>query len=291
MIRRSVVGTHGSALGPAFEHAPVAQIAVALGDGELLAANGRARVLLDISDTAEIVVGADRFFGAREKLGRLLRATANDEQVTEPEMRMKTLRGEDFWARIDVSRLDDVALVAVQDIGIYKNENATLRDLAEQDSLTGLPNRRAYTAHAERAIARSYALGDPLCLAIIDVEFFKGVNDAHGHLTGDRVLQTLAHLARETLRRTDFIARYGGEEFVVLMPGTTAGAARNVLERLRSQVERLAIPSIRNQDLRVTVSVGFSEVREDDSEMSLLERADRALYRAKTLGRNRIEEG
>lgn len=285
----AVLGAHASALGAAFEHAPVAQIAVALRDGGLLAANRKARVLLDISDTAAIVIGAERFFGDRGRLRRLLNASASGEDMTVEELRMRTLRGKAFWARIDASRLDDVVLVAVQDIGSYRNENETLRNLAERDSLTGLPNRRAYEVHGERAVARANALGDDLCLAIFDVDYFKQVNDKFGHPTGDRVLQTLAHVARETLRRTDFIARYGGEEFLVLMPSTKADEAESVLERLRRGVESVAIPSTRHEDIQVTVSVGFSQASGDDTSDSLLERADRALYRAKALGRNRTE--
>ncbi|MEM6731826.1 MAG: GGDEF domain-containing protein, partial [Myxococcota bacterium] len=138
---------------------------------------------------------------------------------------------------------------------------------------------------------RARALAAPLCLAVLDIDYFKNVNDAYGHVTGDRVLARIGAIAGDALRRTDFVARYGGEEFVVLMPDTEPAEAKSVLERLREEIERSHVLAPNGTPVRVTASVGVAALEDTDSPEQLLERADRALYRAKSRGRNRLESG
>ena len=122
---------------------------------------------------------------------------------------------------------------------------------------------------------------------MLDVDHFKRINDTHGHLVGDRVLQAVAKQLQDTLRKDDYLARFGGEEFVLLMMASGLAAARTSCDRLRKCVEELRIDELGPQ--RVTVSIGGSFYRPQDTPGSLLERADNAMYRAKTNGRNRTE--
>jgi diguanylate cyclase (GGDEF)-like protein len=156
--------------------------------------------------------------------------------------------------------------------------------------VTGLANRRrleeVLTAQWQRA-ARS---GQPLALAMVDIDHFKAYNDHYGHTAGDRCLQSVAAELRRTVRDEDLPARYGGEEFVIVMPDTDAEGARRVAERLRAAIASLAEPHRLVPDRVVTVSVGVATTvpTPDDLAETLMERADAELYRAKLAGRNRV---
>jgi len=162
--------------------------------------------------------------------------------------------------------------------------------LALTDSLTGLYNRRYLSAHLEGQLQRAEASGKMLSLLMFDIDHFKKVNDTHGHAAGDDVLCELARRAEKNVRSFDTVARYGGEEFVVVMPDTEMSVAQTVAERLR--VELGATPySLKsvNQEQPVSISVGVASVEGGDyGAQSILERADKALYEAKALGRNRV---
>ena len=157
---------------------------------------------------------------------------------------------------------------------------AEIERLATRDALTDLPNRRHAEQALDAALARLRRLGEPLALALVDLDRFKLVNDQHGHAVGDAVLRRLAELAGQTLRRTDLLARWGGEEFLLLMAG---GEAPQGLERLQAAVRA------NEQPLPFRFSAGWTEARPEDTPESLLERADAALYRAKAAGRDRCE--
>lgn len=267
--------SHG--LGPAFERSPAPQIAVHPRDGTLRAINARARALLEISEQAEVELRADRFWVEPAAFFRMLETVEHHGEYSLLEAELQTLGGRHFWARVDATRVEELILVGLLDVGRYKRETETLRGLAERDSLTGLPNRRAYEENARVAVSRARSEGTPLSLAILDVDHFKRINDRLGHSEGDRVLAQIAERAQANLRRSDFIARFGGEEFVILMPDTHLDEAVAVLERLRAGL-----------DMDTTVSIGVAELRAPDDAGSLLERADRALYRAKESGRDRV---
>lgn len=163
-----------------------------------------------------------------------------------------------------------------------------LVQLASQDSLTGLPNRRRTQELALEALELAKSTGEPLTLALIDMDHFKEINDRCGHAAGDHVLQEFARAGRESLRETDILGRWGGEEFLLLMPGTPVELAVASLERLRTLVFGIRLPST-GSDLQVSLSAGLASY--DDSVKSfedLVARADAALYRAKNDGRDRI---
>lgn len=171
--------------------------------------------------------------------------------------------------------------------------NDVLSAIALADPLTEASNRRALEWELPRQIQNARRHQTPLSLIMLDVDYFKSVNDNHGHLVGDRVLQMLTARLRDRLRLQDTIFRYGGEEFVILLQHTEVEAARIVAERLREGIDRHPFPLDRNLTLAITISLGLAELQStDDSQgQSLLARADENLLKAKAGGRNRVVSG
>jgi diguanylate cyclase (GGDEF)-like protein len=161
-----------------------------------------------------------------------------------------------------------------------------IEQLASLDALTGALNRRSLMLALEEEIARAESTEAPLSIAILDLDWFKSVNDRYGHLAGDDVLKRFAELTAATMRTSDRFGRYGGEEFVLILPQARADAALAVVERIREAVAR-SIWGGTSPELLITVSAGVAEHRRGDSAAILLGRADAALYRAKHDGRNR----
>jgi diguanylate cyclase (GGDEF)-like protein len=166
--------------------------------------------------------------------------------------------------------------------------NALLRDQATRDPLTGLANRRHFMERLEAEISRSRRTGQPLSVAIADVDHFKAINDTHGHATGDEALRTLAGVLTAHQRRSDHVARHGGEEFTILMPETDLQGACTAMEGLRQRVEEIVVEGPESGSLSLRLSIGVAELRETDTADTLVQRADAALYRAKRGGRNRV---
>jgi diguanylate cyclase (GGDEF)-like protein len=163
-----------------------------------------------------------------------------------------------------------------------------LEKLATTDGMTGLHNRRQFMKLAEAEWGRFQRHGRPLSLLMLDVDYFKSINDRFGHYVGDQVVAQIAALCREGRRVSDVVARIGGEEFALLLPETTAQAAYAVAERLRRDVEVSPLLSNGN-GLAVTVSIGVAEAGPGMSGIiGLMKDSDRALYEAKGAGRNRV---
>ena len=167
----------------------------------------------------------------------------------------------------------------------YQLRNA--RDLAENmartDALTGMLNRRAFVELGDQAIRQCKRDARPVSTLLIDVDFFKRINDTHGHGAGDLVLKQIGHLLNSQFRASDVCGRFGGEEFAVLLADTDAAAATALADKFRVTVAELAIPW-QAEALNVTVSIGVASDGYDLE--SLLHRADMAMYRAKANGRN-----
>jgi diguanylate cyclase len=159
-------------------------------------------------------------------------------------------------------------------------------DIAMTDPLTGVFNRLAYEEHIETEYQRWKRYHEPLSLLVIDIDHFKRINDTFGHLAGDKALKALAMRLRQNVREVDIVARYGGEEFVVIMPNTDGEAAYKVAEKLRSAIASAGF-HYRQKPVNITVSCGLASFREEDESDSVFQRADDALYGAKTAGRNR----
>lgn len=167
-----------------------------------------------------------------------------------------------------------------------KLHNETLRALT--DTLTHIPNREAFDERFTLERERYLRYKHPICIAILDIDHFKRVNDNHGHLVGDRVLQEVARTIKEMVRKTDFVARYGGEEFVVILPETTLEQAEIALNKIREAIACLSIKALGSGG-KVTLSAGAAAFQLGELGEELVGRADKALYQAKAHGRNRVE--
>jgi diguanylate cyclase (GGDEF)-like protein len=164
--------------------------------------------------------------------------------------------------------------------------NAKLETLSQRDPLTTLYNRRHLMERLEGELAR-VRRGQTLTVVMIDLDGFKRVNDSHGHIAGDALLQALAQALASATRTTDVLGRYGGDEFVVLLPGTTGEAARTAAQRLVDAVRQVGQEFSREHP--VTASVGLSEADAGDDARGSIQRADERAYLAKKRGGDRVE--
>ncbi len=165
-----------------------------------------------------------------------------------------------------------------------------IEELAELDELTGALNRRSIMRALDEEIARAQRLNNPCAVALIDLDWFKRINDAYGHPTGDEVLRTFAITIFANIRTVDKFGRYGGEEFLLLLPDTSEDDAAQMLDRLRMIIAELDWSAF-SEGMRVTISAGVTALRKDENTDTLLARADRALYASKAGGRNRVTTG
>lgn len=164
-----------------------------------------------------------------------------------------------------------------------------LTQLAIRDPLTGLYNRREMERRLDEEIERCRRYQHPLTIVMLDIDHFKQVNDTHGHRVGDEVLRSVAARLERALRRADFVARYGGEEFLAILPDTAQTPAAELAERIRNDLAQAMITLVDGVPLRVTASFGVASFPPHGADReTLCERADRALYRAKAAGRNRV---
>ena len=170
-----------------------------------------------------------------------------------------------------------------------RNDLTASIQLAVIDGLTGLHNRRYFETHIVGLLDQAARKGKPLSLMILDIDHFKSVNDTYGHDAGDEVLKSFAARARKVVRSADLVCRFGGEEFVVVMPDTTLTVAALIAERIRATVEKDPFTiGPEKPAIAVTVSIGLAERGRDNLSEALYRRADKALYRSKGAGRNRV---
>jgi diguanylate cyclase (GGDEF)-like protein len=162
-----------------------------------------------------------------------------------------------------------------------------IEELAELDELTGAFNRRCIMRVLDDEIVHARRIGTPVSIALIDLDWFKRINDSFGHPTGDEVLKTFAITIFANIRAIDKFGRYGGEEFLLVLPATPQDAAAYLLERLRAIVADLDWSAF-SEGMLVTLSAGIATLTEGETPEALLARADSALYEAKANGRNRI---
>ena len=176
------------------------------------------------------------------------------------------------------------------EVGRLREHLEQVRRDATTDALTNLANRKAFDEELERACSEADANGQPLALAVIDIDHFKNFNDTWGHQTGDQVIRYVASVIGRMAAPPRFAARYGGEEFGVIFPGDAAGVVSQILEEIREEVcsRMLKRRSTAEELGKVSVSAGFAERRKGEEAHSLMERADAALYTSKRTGRNRV---
>ena len=274
-----------------FAAAPVAMALVRSEDSTVLFGNTRCADLYGIPfGELEGQKAVDYYVDPADR-DRLVMRVLADGYVNGETVRMRRRSGEEFWALVSLKAIEfdgaPALLAGITDVTPQKHLEEKLREMAMQDELTGLYNRRHFEELAEAEMARVRRTGTPLSLAMVDIDHFKAVNDAFGHPVGDLALKELARAMRETLRTSDVPARIGGEEFVVLLTGTTLEGALAVTERLRERVGRAEVRADKTRVARFTVSAGVAELAPGERIDSLLKRADEALYRAKEEGRNR----
>lgn len=174
---------------------------------------------------------------------------------------------------------EDMLKKQADELTIYMSE-------ARTDTLTGLPNRRAFDEELGRRLSEWKRRQTPLSVMMIDIDHFKKVNDTYGHQAGDEILQQVANALSETVREADMVARIGGEELAVILPGTGKAEAQIAANRCRCAIEQ-ARCEFQGQSLRVTASFGVACCMKDETDEQLLRRCDEALYAAKQNGRNR----
>ncbi len=189
----------------------------------------------------------------------------------------------------DQIKLGNVILKFMKQGSLETVAHQELRDKALRDALTGAYNRTALQTKGPEAIKRADVLNEELSLLVLDVDFFKRINDGYGHAAGDYVLKRMAEVIHTKLvRGQDFFARYGGEEFVILLAGTALASALDVAERVRSTIENTEFV-YENQTIPVNISIGVtSKIGAESTWESFFKRADDALYFAKKNGRNRV---
>ncbi len=183
------------------------------------------------------------------------------------------------------SNLEDTT----QEIQSLKLELDDARRQASRDPLTGLANRRGFDQELNKIIEESRENLTTFSFIMIDIDHFKNINDTYGHLVGDKVLIGLSQVLSKQVRGSDELARFGGEEFAIIMPDTLITGAFTVAENLRRSIEKLRLKHSRTGEQigQVTISIGVACSRPGESAQDLIDRCDRALYRAKSLGRNR----
>jgi len=160
--------------------------------------------------------------------------------------------------------------------------------MSQIDALTGLNNRAAYDRDIERELSLTERHNKPLSLMLLDIDFFKKVNDDYGHAAGDAVLRRVADTLKDVTRNSDVVFRYGGEEFAILLSDVDPLSAMDVAERIRLSIRGLVI-EFEDQLINITMSIGMADYIESESSHSLFSRADAALYRSKKMGRDQIQ--
>lgn len=218
------------------------------------------------------------------------------EDSVSAEKRYVRKDGSLIWVNRTVSLVRDHAgqplyfLHLVEDIMERKRLESELRELAATDMLTGLPNRRAFIARLEEEHARLKRFdAQQAAVLMLDLDYFKRINDTHGHPAGDAVLRRVAEVINKQIRQVDFCSRLGGEEFAMLLAGAAPVAALEFAERLRRKIAEASV-AYEGKVITVTASIGVAALQaSDDSADAALLRADRALYKAKEVGRDRVE--
>lgn len=200
---------------------------------------------------------------------------------------LRLLRGRKFKEQ------ELIALEEALSMLTYPLRNALLYrqalNSAQTDPLTGLLNRASMARMLDRELAVATRSGRQVCMLVVDVDFFKQVNDTHGHQAGDHVLVAVAERLRALTRRSDMVFRYGGEEFVIVISETDAESAATAAERVQEVIRSAPHTLDAGEQIRITASIGVAMQRPGDSPASLFKRADQAMYRAKNTGRDRIE--
>ncbi|MCH8621894.1 sensor domain-containing diguanylate cyclase [Undibacterium sp. TS12] len=195
-----------------------------------------------------------------------------------------------FLLNMGVSAAITVVLLTIVLLTVRRYQKR-LEKSASTDTLTNLLNRQAFDFVFQQALLDSERSRQPMCVVLLDIDFFKKINDKQGHLVGDHVLKEIAMISKRSLRESDIICRWGGEEFLILLKNCTLEKATSIAENLRNTIANndfSRTTDLTRTRLSITVSMGVAECRDKESEVSVFERADLALYQAKENGRNSV---
>ncbi|MDX6805171.1 PleD family two-component system response regulator [Terrihabitans rhizophilus] len=217
--------------------------------------------------------------------------------VVEPDDNLRVMRGLDLGINDFLSRPVDRNELVARTLTQIRRHRYTQRlrskyqmslQWAVTDPLTGMHNRRYMETHLETLLDQDQDRPRPLSVIMVDIDHFKSINDRYGHDRGDDVLRGFGERVRQSVRSVDLACRYGGEEFIILMPDADIGVAQAVGERLRRRMESEPFGDGADEPISVTISVGITASQPNDSPAAIMKRADLALYRAKSDGRNRV---
>jgi diguanylate cyclase (GGDEF)-like protein len=214
------------------------------------------------------------------------------EPVSAISKAMQSYTSENFEPDLPEGYNDEIGELMANTQGALKKLHSmihSMHELSIRDELTGLYNRRFFVEQAEQLLSRAHRYGEPLTLIFIDMDNFKQVNDQFSHLVGDQTLRQVADLMSDTARGSDLTARLGGDEFVIVFPNTPLSRAKNLCERLRTNVEKFDWAPLL-QGMVPTMSIGVAEAQKGDTVEQLIDRADANLHKAKKEGRNQVIE-
>ena len=262
---------------------------------KILWCNKAMSTLLGYSES-ELLGSSTKLLFAEEAMFETVGRDAYPLKINEPyrnQFEMRKADGDKIWIDISGAAIPydlTMSLWLVNDISKLKALEAKLKHEVDHDFLTGLRSRASFMSQALIELHRAVRSNQPLSLLMLDIDFFKLVNDSYGHQTGDMVLKSIAELIKSIVRDFDICARIGGEEFVILLPETNKDKALEVAERIRVLIENTKISSFSPMpQLQITISIGLSTLSsKEDSIDTLISNADQALYKAKNTGRNRV---
>jgi diguanylate cyclase len=238
-----------------------------------------------VGEIEDSVQGAEDLRQLQQEVANYIDAirTHMDEHLDAAEQRYQASQENEEALR---KRLTEVE----QETGILRRKVLEAQAHSTQDTVTGLPNRKAYEQRLAEEVSRWQRYQTPLVLSVWDMDDFKQINDRFGHQAGDKALRVIGQLLQKRLRKTDFVARYGGEEFVMLFSGSEMDEVYRVAEEIRSAVESSRFHS-EGKRITLTISCGLSDFRQGDTPKAVFKRADKALYQAKEQGKNRCVRG
>ena len=247
---------------------------------------GMVRALLDAMSNANAGLHADLTKFTNESSSILAQAQGNgDAQSSEELFRAMTASSGWLLSQVDSARKELESTRS--QLSVMQTELERAQQQAVSDPLTGLPNRRALDGVLSREIARARRHKTQLCVALLDIDHFKKINDTHGHDIGDRALQHLADTIRAAVRETDVLARLGGEEFVLVLPDTPLVGAEFTMNRLLRTAQGTPL-AVNDKQVVVAFSAGLAQWQGDESAEQIVKRADTAMYQAKSSGRGRV---
>jgi len=257
-----------------------------IGEAELRDAS--MRIERTVSDVVECIDAASE---SAEHYGTVLADFSGAAPQSDFDKRVDAILDETRQMATSNRRLEERLQSSSTEIEFLRQHLERLEREASLDNLTGIANRKRFDQLLRDAMARSQTNGTPLCLLMIDIDFFKTFNDTHGHLLGDQVLKLVARYMGECVTAQDTVARYGGEEFVTILPRSSLEQAVTVAETIRQHVGSKNVVNRRTGASlgKIALSIGVAEYRRGEPAAELIHRADEALYLAKGQGRNRVK--